>query len=884
MLWSFLRRLAHLGRRTRFDSDLDDEMTFHVESRADELVAGGVGRVEAVAVARREFGSRDRARESTREAWAFRRIEDLISDVRFALRAFRRSPAFTLTAIASLAIGIGANSTMFAALDAVLWKPLPVADSRSLVRLSLARAEANETSVVPLEYVERLRDAGIFADLVVADEDGLSFGYDDRAERIVGQVVSPNFFAMLGVQPILGRGFSADVQNGRWAAEAVLSHRFWRHRFGGDPAVIGRTIHLNTVPFTIVGVAPESFFDLTVGFEPELRVPMLPRGRQVPQMDLASGAPARRVHVMARLRPSTTAASVETVADAEMQEWLHTTSLPSPRVPYRHVRVRAAGAGFDGDLTQFRTPMFVLLALVGIVLVIACANVAGMLLARGVARQRELALRASIGAGRARLVRQLLTESVLLAAVGGAGGVAFAFWAAQALAWFLPQGHIGIVVDLRPDGRALAFTSALTFVTAVVFGLLPAAHATRGSIVAGLKDAAGLSRAGHGGRVRRSLVVAQVAFSLLLLIAAGWFVRALSSLRPLDFHAPADRVVLFTMKPQREIYTPDRVRQLVTEIERRVAALPGVRLAAFAENGPLGSRIDNVTYETDDRTSVHGALDLVSPGFFGTVGLPIVAGRDFEAGDRQGTPLVAIVNDALGRALFHGANPIGRRIRVPGDPLRRTFEVVGVAATTHYYDLHAAPAPAAWISLQQETPYMPTLHVRTNGTDAAATIAAVRREFDAVDKGFPVFNVRTFEDRIDDSLSRERMVATISAAFGVAALLLSAVGLYGIVAYSVSRRQREIGIRMALGSTRQSVTWLIAREALGVVAVGALVGAVLATGAGPIVARYLYGIAPYDAGVLLAAGGAMFVIALIAASVPAARAARVDPFVTLRSE
>jgi predicted permease len=880
-----VRRLAHLGRRARFDRELDEEMAFHVDARADELEASGLTRAAAVAAARREFGSRDRARESVREAWSFRMIEDAIADLRYALRAFRRSPAFTVTAVVSLALGIGANSTMFAALDAILWKPLPVADPASLVRLSLTRAEAENTGVLPLEYVERLRGAGIFADLITVSSDGLSFGYDDRAERIVGAVVSPNFFSFVGVSPVIGRGFSDEAQNGGWAPEAVLSYRFWQRRFAGNPGVIGATIRLNTVPFTIVGVAPESFFDLTPGYEPELRLPILPTGRQLAQMDLASGAPARRVGVMARLRPSTTPASAEAAADNVLQDWLRTTSLPMPRAPYRHVRVQAAATGFASDVAQFRTPMFVLLALVGLVLLIACVNVASMLLARGLARHREMALRASIGAGRARLVRQLLTESVLLAAAGGVGGIAVAYWAVSALVWFLPQGHISFVVDVRPDGRVLAFTSALSMVTGIVFGLLPAVQATRDSVVAGLKaESAGLLRAAGSGGVRKALVIVQVAFSLLLLIAAGWFVRALSSLRPLDFHAPADRVVLFTMKPQREIYGPDRMRSLVGELQQRIGALPGVRSASFAEFGPLGSRTDNVDYESDDRTSVHGALDLVSPRFFETVGLPLMAGRDFEAGDRRDTPPVAIVNEALARALFHGATPIGRRVRIVGDPERRLFEVVGVAATTHYYDLHTVPAPAAWIALAQETPYMPTLHVRSDAADTAAVVSAVRREFDAVDKGFPIFNIKTLADRIDDSLSRERMVATLSAVFGGVALLLAGVGLYGILAYSVSRRQREIGIRMALGSTRRAVLWLVAREAAFVVAAGAVAGTALATLAGPIAARYLYGIAPYDLGVVLGSAAAMAVIALVAASIPASRAAQVEPVRALRSE
>jgi macrolide transport system ATP-binding/permease protein len=884
-LWQELgRRVAFLTRQFAFERELDAEIQFHIDTRADELAATGMTRSDALSQARREFGSSARVREATRAAWQFRWLEGVFADLRYAFRGFRRTPAFTLTAIVSLAAGIGANSAIFAALDAVLWKPLPVADPHSLVRFS--------PGALPLAYVDQLRRSGIFADLITTAEDGLSFAYDDRAERIEGQVVSPNFFTFLGIEPILGQGFTADVRAGVWSPEAVLSYRFWKRRFGGDPGVVGRIIHLNAYPFTIVGVSPPPFFDLTQGSDPELRVPLLPDGRELSQIRLLSGSMTRSMAAMARLTRTRTVTQAEGAADAQFQEFLRTHGLPTGwTAGYRHLRLLTGSTGGAGQLGQFRAPLFLLLALVTLVLVIACANVANLLLARGTARHRELAVRASIGAGRARLVRQMLAESVLLALCGGALGVVVADWVTTMLVRFLPQGHSHIVIDLHPDVRVLMFSLLLSLITGLLFGVVPALQVTRGDLAASLKADSASSVGSRGAGIRKTLVVSQVAFSLVLLIVAGLFVRTLSNLRPDDFHVRADRVLLFTMKPQRELYDPNRFRQLAAELLHRVTGLPGVQSAALAENGPLGSRDDVSLLEAPGGDSVQAAVDWITPGFFETIGVPRIAGRDFTEGDAQGALPVVIVNAALARALFNNENPIGRTVagRValgvrPQDRNPRQFTIVGIVADAHYYDVHLPPPPAAWFAIQQDTPYMPTLHVRTATADTNAVMSAVRHEFDALDKGFPVFNIKTLGLRIEDSLSRERMVADISAGFGLLALLLAGVGLYGILAYSVSRRTREIGIRVALGSSTVDIVWLIGREALILVTGGAVVGIAISTLAGHLLARYLFGVSSTDPAALLASAAAMLLIATIAVSIPAYRASRVDPLVALRSD
>jgi putative ABC transport system permease protein len=882
----WINRLRHLGRRSRFEGDLDDEIRFHIETRAAELEASGVSRSDAHAQARREFGPVARAGENSRAAWQFHWLEDLAADIRYALRAFRRSPTFTLTAVLSLALGIGANSAIFTALDAVLWRPLPVADPGRLVDFSITRGKLPPETDLPAPFAQQLRESNIFDGLTIETADGLSFSYDGRAERILGEIVSPNFFTLFGVEPILGQCFTSEVRNGHWTAEAVLSYNFWKRRFGGDPTVIGRTIRLNTYPFTIVGVSPPSFFGFVRGTDYELRIPILPQGQEIAQVSQISGRPQSWLTTVARLKPGTTILQAEAAADAQLQEFLRTTSIKRfQNIGLRHLRLTPAARGNFEYVLPFNAPLYILLILVAIVLLIACANVANMLLARATARSRELAVRASVGAGRIRLIRQMLAESVLLSVIGGGLGLAAAYWAADVLFHFIPQGHINLVLNLHPDSRALLFTFAISLLTGIFFGLPPALQATRGDLVSTLKaDSAASIGEARGVGFRKILVASQVAFSLVLLIAAGVFVRTLSDLRPTNYSAKPERVLLFTMKPQQELYNAERRLALATELIRRVSALPGVQSAALAENGPLGSRNSSDPVEVPGHDPIRVASDSVSPGFFGTVGIARIAGRDFDAGDKPGSPFVVIVNQALARVLFPNQNALGRIVRIPAGKWDGHYTIVGVMADTRYYDVHKPPQPFAWLSIAQMSPYMPTLHVRTATSDTAGMIAAVRHEFDVLDKGFPVFNIRTLETRIGDSLAGERMVASLSGAFGTLALALAAVGLYGVLAYSVSRRRREIGIRMALGASSDSVLWMIAREAFLLVGAGSAVGVAIAICGSRVMPHYLAGVSSVNPAILLACTFAMFIIAALAVSIPAIRASRVEPLAALRHE
>jgi predicted permease len=479
----------------------------------------------------------------------------------------------------------------------------------------------------------------------------------------------------------------------------------------------------------------------------------------------------------------------------------------------------------------------------------------------------------------------MLTESLLLSLTGGALGMAVANQIAAILFHFIPQGHISLVIDLHPDRRALIFTFAVSVVTALLFGTAPALQAGRVGLAGTLRaDCSASAGGGPGARIRGMLVVLQVAFSLILLVAAGVFVRTVSALRPAGYLSSPDRILLFTIKPQQELYTDEQRVRLATELLRRMAALPGVEAVALAENGPLGSRRSTDTVETTGHEAMRASCDTVTPGFFDTVGIARIAGRDFDLRESRGGPLAVIVNQALARTFFPNENPIGKRLHIPLGKQDGTYEIVGVVADTHYYDLHKAPGPFVWFLMGQVPPYLPTLHVRTRSADTAGMITAVRREFDAIDKGFPVFNIRTMAARIEDSLAGERMVANVSEAFGVLALALAAIGLYGILSYTVSRRTREIGICMALGARPGTLVWNIARDALWLVAAGSATGLGLALAGSHLTSHYLPDVSSFDPAIAGFCALTMFATAAAAVSVPAIRAFRINPVSALRQE
>jgi predicted permease len=664
----------------------------------------------------------------------------------------------------------------------------------------------------------------------------------------------------------------------------VLSYRFWQRRFGGDPHVLGQTVRLNNYPFTVVGVSPREFYSLVVGFDPELRVPQMPAGQSLRQSELLSSPYAG---IMARLKPGSGIVQAEAATDAASQQFLHDDQSNHHEVdPTRHIRLAPGGRGWQGDLTQYRASLLVLVGLAAVVLLVTSFNLTSMLLARATTRRREFAVRAAIGAGRSRLVRQMFTESAVLATAAGAAGLAIMSSTGSTILSFLPRGHINVVLDLSADPRTLWFTAGVTALAGVVIGFVPALQMTRNTLTLGLKSDSGGSIGDVRGTIfRKFLMIGQVALSLLLLTIAGLFERSLANLRVADPFPQPDQVLLFRMKPQKELYDGQRIRILTDEVVRRVSTLPGVKFAALAEEGPYGSRgAMRATVHASDGRIVDADMDMVSPGFFATLGIPLLNGRDFSVRDNERSKPVVIVDELLARRLFGNAVPVGKMVEAPQGGNDVAFDIIGVVRASRYYDLHQFPPPMLFYNLQQSGPYMPTLHIRMGSANPETVVSEVRRELGVIDKNVPIFDVKTLQDRVLDTLAQQRLVSDLAAAFGALALTLVAVGLYGLMAFSVAERTRELGIRVALGAEPNKIMRLVAWQGMGIVFIGVALGLPASFLLAHLMAGLLYNVHPYDplsfATVTLVLG----MVTLLACYIPARRAMRVDPMVALRYE
>jgi predicted permease len=900
----FLSLLRNLFRKDRVERELDEELRAYEALLSDEKRSAGLDEASARRAARVEIEGLEQLKERVRDVRTGVLLEQLGRDLAYGARVLRRSPGFTGVALLSLALGIGANTALFSVMDALFWRPLPVREPERLVRFGLSdtltreeRARVGYLPAFPLAPDDLAQASDVFAGVITTTRDGVSLSYEGVTRRVMADAVSGNYFAVLGVKAFLGRGFSEEVVNGGWTPEVVLTHRFWRGHFGADPGVIGKTVLLNGYAFGIVGVAPEGFYGTQVGDYYEVRVPMLPPslGEALPAMPLLrpSGVPGRvvltRSEMMARLADGVSIARAEQAGEALLRNAIQQKFGDDPR--FRAIRLRLLPGERGGSELRgaFERPLQVLMATVGVVLLIACANLASLLIGRAAARRREIAVRLAIGAGRSRLVRQLLTESLLLSALGGSIGVLFAWWGADVLFGFVPQDHLPRALEVKPDGRALGFTLGLTALTALFFGLAPALQATRVDLLGALKGGAPAGQAPRS-RARRALVVAEVALCLLLLVGATLLVRSLRNYQAVEPGFEQDGVVLFTMKHVHERYTPEQLRIFCRDLVEEVRRLPGVRAAGLAETGPFSGRVGSREVAAPALPSagaIPAVVDRVSPGFLDSLGIRLLAGRDFAFTDREGAPLVAIVDEGLARRLFSRAGALGERIRIDmggRTPDVKDFEVIGVAGSIRYRNLREDRGDAVYLSLLQGArPWMPTLHVRGDGP-ASPGVAAVRGVFQALDKDLPVFNVKTMSQRLDESLAQNRLVAQLSSFFGALAALLAAIGLYGVMAHAVASRTREIGIRMALGARPFRVLRLVMGDALLLVSLGVVLGLAAAFATTRWISSQLFGLRPLDPAALSLAVALMLLVAAAASAVPARVACRVDPARALRQE
>ena len=812
-------------------------------------------------------------------------------DVRYGVRMLARSKGFTLVAVLSIAFGIGVNTTIFSFVNAALLRPLPAPRPEQLVRLW-----DGQSSSYP-DYVAYRDETQVSANLAAYAQRPMSLTLGDETERIWGEIVTGNYFDVFATPPAQGRGFlpEEDRTPGTHPV-AVISDGFWKRRFNSDPAAIGKTILLSNQPFTIIGITAENFAGANVLTPPDLWVPMMSEPLVQPGSVSLTSPDDGWLEVLGRLKPDVTPAQAQ-AAISTIARRLHQARRERFSEPEGLIDRDATIAPARGLMVppQGRTTVVfvvgLLMTVVTLVLLVACANVANMLLARAAARRKEIAVRLALGASRWRVVRQLLTESLLLALAGGAAGLLLALWSADLLQSLLPPASEGMrgTLDTSPDGRVFAYTLLLSVLTGVVFGLVPALQASKPNLVSALKDeAVGFSRRRLS--LRNLLVVAQVAVSLLLLVAAGLFLRNLRNTQHADPGFQIENGFVMTYDLGLAKYTTIRGRLFHDELLSRVRALPGVRAASLAEFVPLGGpRALSPLYvegepaealQTDESSLLSHAA--IATGYFQTMGIPLVRGRDFGDGDAAATgPPIVIVNETLARRITPDGNAVGKRLRM--DSQGDYLEVVGVAKDIKYNQLAERRVYFAYRPLAQQYRAQMTLHVRATG-DPQAVMNQVRAEAHALDRNLPLTNVKTLEEHMRGPLAPAQLLAGLSSAFSALALLLAATGLYGVMAYLVSGRTREFGIRVALGAQGRDVLRLVLSEGLTLVGVGILCGLFASFALTRVLQSVLYGVSATDPVTFAAVALLLVMVAFVAILIPARRATKVDPMIALRYE
>ncbi len=827
-------------------------------------------------------------------------------DIRLALRGLLRSPLFSIVAILSLGLGIGANTAIFTLIDQVLLRKLPVTNPEQLVMLyqegphpgSNMGARAQSYPI----YQEYQKRAEPLSEVIARRLIDTSVSIDNTTERLDAEMVTGNFFTMLGVKPAIGRVFNSqeDDQVYRGHPVVVLGYDYWTRRFNRDPAVVGKKILVNNYPMTIVGVSAAGFAGLDPTSAPQIRVPILMKPVLAPEwwwFELADER-TRWVQVFARLKPGQTIESAQgPLQGLFTQIRAHEMTLPgakdwSPFLRERfmtgRLRLERADIGYSGLRNEFSTSLLVLMCMVGLVLLIACANVANLLIARGIMRQREIAVRLSLGASRRQLVRQLLVESLMLSLAGGVLGVLLSIALTRALLALMPSGGNPLLVGATPDLRILMFTFSLALATGIIFGLLPALRASRPDPWTTLKDTVG-ALAGTGGSLylRKGLVAAQVALSFLLLFGAGLFVRSLQNLQTTDTGVALDNLVTFQLAPALSGYDGPRTDTFYQQLLERLKSAPGVKSAGLASVPILsGDEWDSTTsvegHQAKDGEDMQAYMNALSPGYFETMQIPFLEGRDFTRLDMKEDVTVAIVNRRFAEHYFPGKSAIGKRLGRGGGPKTKlNIEIIGVVADSLYEGPREGVRRQVFVPKTGNT--SAAIYVRMQ-TRSDVAYEVLRNEVKQLDASMPLYALKTVEGQLDETLLNDRLIALLSAGFGLLATILASIGLYGVMAFVVARRRKELGLRLALGAERGSVLWLVMREVLVLLSIGLAVGIPTAIGLGRYVSSQLYGIEPNDPWI---AGTTVVLLAAVSAAaglIPAHRASRIDPILALRYE
>ena len=911
--WSRARSWLRLAtNRSAVDLAQLDEWQFHIEQRAADFERQGFAAPEALRRARAEFGSLDARHEESRDAVGLRVFDDLRADLRYAFRLLRQSPTFTAVAVLSLALGIGANSAMFSLMETVLWKSLPVPAPDQLRQVAWVSGPkepfnalwGNESSTPAGGLTSTSMSYQAFVAMRrAAESQGAhlsAFKPIGRLTAVIGRdaelvncdLVSGDFYQSMGVSPTAGRAIvPADDQRNADGTVAVISDAFWARRFGRDRSVLGQTIRINQVPVTIVGVNPSAFTGFTAGRQPDVFLPITGQPALLPSdpdQDVAmiDNPSFWWVLTMARVPRGVDEAHLQLAMNTAMGDEVRPLLEATPGSDRPHVRLTPGGRGVDDLRDEFSRPLIVLTAFVGLVLLIACANLANLLLARAVSRQREVSLRLALGAGSFRIARQMLTEGLVLAGLGGAVGVLLGFWLRNGIPYLLGTSWEPVPLQADFSPRVLALSAALIVGTGVLFSLAPMWQAARVRVAAALKDG-GRSTGGRSRRVaRRSLVVVQVALSVVLLIGAGLFLRTLWNLRTADLGFQPERLVLFTVDPPRNRYSGHARRDLFARIEEGIARLPGAQAVTLTTEALVANSSSRTRATPTGRASRGNAdgtwVNDVGWDFFKTMEIPILYGRGFGPQDRAGAPLVAVVNQAFVKNFYPGTNPVGQTFSTRGG--QSVYQIVGVSADARYNRINAPMPPTFYRAYAQEDDLRSmTFEVRT-ALQPAALARMTRGVVDAIDRELPIFDVRTQVEQIDATLSQQRMFAVLTSAFGLLAVILASIGIYGVIAGSVASRVPEIGVRMALGAEQRQVLMMILREAGTLGLLGVVTGVAAAALLVKYIASFLYNLTPFDP---ITAGSAvllMLAVALVSGWWPARFASRLDPMQALRHE
>jgi predicted permease len=918
---TFLRKLSWWMQRRRREAEFREELEFHLDEEAEARRADGLPSEHARAAARRDLGNVTLLREETRTLWSWMLVEQFAQDIRFAVRTMRKNRMFTALAALSLALGIGANTAIYSFMEAILLRSLPVSDPASLVVVKWrARPGTRARPGAPPAFVMRggsgrvdLDASGLIAAIFPFPafellQQGSSpvfshvFAYQPagpvnvlirgEAEQAAGEYVTGGFFQGLSVLPAAGRMIAADDDRVGASAVAVISTGYSQRRFGSAASAVGQSMLIDNVPFIVVGVAPAEFFGVDPGANPDVYLPMRAKVLFDPSAADTFLAPDFYwVEMMGRLRPGVSLEQAQAALAPSFAQWVASTAINDrQRANLPVLRLEEGAGGLDSLRRLYSRPLYVLLALVGLLLAIACANTANLLLARATARTREMGVRLSLGAGRFRVIRQLLTESALLAVVSGAAGVLIAMAGIGVLTRLLANSEEGFTLQATLNWQVLLVTLGLALLCGVLFGIVPAIQSTRPALFPALKDpragqARPRRRAGMPLNVTQSLVVVQVALSLLLLVTAGLFVRTLSNLHAIEVGFNRDNVLLFELSAPQAGYALSEATAFYDDLRRRFAEIPGVR-AATLSHASLVSAARQLPIIVNGAAATGTRILGTGPGFFSTMQIPMRLGRPIDERDQPGGRAAAVVvSDLFARTHFGDANPIGRHIELGGSA-PKDLEIVGVAASVRYGGIKRDIPPVVYIPYAQvEFPPLRqvTYALRTDG-DPLRYVSAVRRIVQATGPRVPVTKVKTQLAEIEQTINQEIVFARLCSGFALLALVISCVGLYGTMSYAVARRTNEIGIRVALGARRGAVVWMVLREACVLTALGLAISLPIVLGTSHLVESFLFDMKPNDPGALMSAVAVLVIAGLTAGYVPAWRASRISPMLAIRQD